>query len=331
MSTAAEVQTPAVLLEPPLASGLPSPLLWSLVFASLLHLALILGLTLSIPRLDRPVPDSMLEVRLLNDSGELVERPPDAAALARLNRRGESSQGDAARTFDGARPLTPDEPQGDADRERRVEAPAEPDAARADLGEVTAERAAPLATLEPPEAAEQPPTAIESALGEAPALAGGHPSEVRPVIDAAHILASATDEIARLSADLQARADAYASRERRRSISASTREFRYASYLGAWARKVERIGTINYPQAAKEQQLFGSLILHVAVRADGSVERIRVVRSSGYELLDEAAIHIVELAAPFAPFPPDIAAEADVLDIVRTWQFLRGGGLGWDQ
>jgi periplasmic protein TonB len=138
------------------------------------------------------------------------------------------------------------------------------------------------------------------------------------------ILASRGEEIDRLTADLQAKTSAYASRVRRKSVSAGTREFRYASYLGAWARKVERIGNLNYPQAARDQRMFGSLILHVAVRSDGSVEQIRVVRSSGYDLLDEAAVRIVELAAPYAPFPPDIAAETDVLDIVRTWQFLQG-------
>ncbi|MFB1487439.1 MULTISPECIES: TonB family protein [unclassified Thiocapsa] len=150
-------------------------------------------------------------------------------------------------------------------------------------------------------------------------------------VDAAAILASRGEEIDRLTANLQAKTAAYASRVRRKSVSASTREFRYASYLGAWARKVERIGNLNYPQAARDQRMFGSLILHVAVRSDGSVEQIRVVRSSGYDLLDEAAVRIVELAAPYAPFPPDIAEETDVLDIVRTWQFLRGGGLGWEQ
>jgi protein TonB len=55
-----------------------------------------------------------------------------------------------------------------------------------------------------------------------------------------------------------------------------------------------------------------------------------VVRSSGHDVLDQAAVRIVQLAAPFAPFPPDIAAETDVLDITRTWQFQRNNRLGWD-
>ena len=76
--------------------------------------------------------------------------------------------------------------------------------------------------------------------------------------------------------------------------------------------------------------MYGSLILHTALRADGSIERVHVLRSSGFEVLDEAAVKIVELAAPFAPFPPDIRADTDILDITRTWQFLSNNRLGWE-
>ncbi|WP_296696922.1 energy transducer TonB [Thiocapsa sp. UBA6158] len=186
-----------------------------------------------------------------------------------------------------------------------------------------------LARVEPPP--EPAPEIQPEPLPPPDPLAAREIPARETAVDAATILASRGEEIDRLTANLQAKTAAYASRVRRKSVSASTREFRYASYLGAWARKVERIGNLNYPQAARDQRMFGSLILHVAVRSDGSVEQIRVVRSSGYDLLDEAAVRIVELAAPYSPFPPDIAAETDVLDIVRTWQFLRGGGLGWEQ
>jgi protein TonB len=71
-------------------------------------------------------------------------------------------------------------------------------------------------------------------------------------------------------------------------------------------------------------------VLHLAVRADGSLDAVRVVRSSGSKVLDDAAVGIVRLAAPFAPFPPEIRAEADVLDITRTWQFLSTHRLGWE-
>jgi protein TonB len=63
------------------------------------------------------------------------------------------------------------------------------------------------------------------------------------------------------------------------------------------------------------------------VRADGSVESIRVARSSGQKILDDAAVRIVRLAAPFAPFPAEIRQQVDVLDITRTWVFERNNRL----
>ncbi len=77
-----------------------------------------------------------------------------------------------------------------------------------------------------------------------------------------------------------------------------------------------------------EKRLYGNLILHVAVRQDGSVEQVRVLHSSGHKLLDDAAVRIVWLAAPFSPFPQEIREELDILDITRTWQFLRSNQLG---
>jgi protein TonB len=99
--------------------------------------------------------------------------------------------------------------------------------------------------------------------------------------------------------------------------------------MEAWRRKVENIGNLNYPEEARRKKLYGNLLLHVAVRSDGSVERVRLLKSSGHKLLDDAAINIVKLAAPYAPFPPDIRKEVDVLDITRTWQFLNSNRLGW--
>ncbi|HIP53332.1 MAG TPA: energy transducer TonB, partial [Chromatiales bacterium] len=148
-------------------------------------------------------------------------------------------------------------------------------------------------------------------------------------VTASQILASTEAEIARLTRRIEKRSSAYARRPRRRAINASTKEFRYAAYLEAWRRKIERIGNLNYPEEARRKGLYGNLVLHVAVRADGSVEQIRVVRSSGHKLLDEAAMRIVRLAAPFAPFPENIRKETDILDITRTWQFLRSNRLGW--
>ena len=108
---------------------------------------------------------------------------------------------------------------------------------------------------------------------------------------------------------------------RSKELGAAPRDYAQAAYLEAWRRKVEQIGNLNFPEQAKRDRLSGSLVLRVAVRSDGSVESIRVVRSSGSKILDDAATAIVRLAAPFAPFPAGIRAEADVLEITRTWQF----------
>lgn len=114
---------------------------------------------------------------------------------------------------------------------------------------------------------------------------------------------------------------------RRKFISAATREHLFASYMSAWIAKVERIGNMNYPEAARRRGIEGSLVLSVDILADGSVEEIRVIRSSGHEILDEAAVRIVRLSAPFAPLPEEMAEQVDILTITRTWQFSSAAGL----
>jgi periplasmic protein TonB len=148
-----------------------------------------------------------------------------------------------------------------------------------------------------------------------------------PQPSAGQLLASKNIEIARLTAELERKTKAYARMPKRKAISASTKEYKYAAYLDAWRHKVERIGNLNYPDQAKRDQLYGNLVLHVAVKADGSVERIRVLHSSGHKILDDAAVRIVRMSAPFSPFPMEIRKETDILDITRTWQFLRSGRL----
>lgn len=109
---------------------------------------------------------------------------------------------------------------------------------------------------------------------------------------------------------------------RRKFISASAREYKYAAYMEAWRAKVERVGNLNYPEEARRRGISGNLVLEVALSPDGNIHQITVRRSSGHQILDEAAIRIVELAAPYAPFPPSIRADTDLLHITRTWQFL---------
>lgn len=133
-------------------------------------------------------------------------------------------------------------------------------------------------------------------------------------------------EIASLTARVEERLKKRSSRVRKKFISASTKESKYALYMKSWSDEVERIGNLNYPQDAIIKKLSGSLRLDVALNQDGSVNQVTVIKSSGHQILDAAAVRIVKLAEPYAPFPDDIREETDVLHIIRTWKFLDGRG-----
>jgi protein TonB len=81
------------------------------------------------------------------------------------------------------------------------------------------------------------------------------------------------------------------------------------------------VGNQYYPEASLRYGIYGSLRLLVTVRSDGELEDIRVLKPSGQAVLDEAAIRILRMAAPFPPFPEELRATTDKLEIVRTWQF----------
>ena len=128
-------------------------------------------------------------------------------------------------------------------------------------------------------------------------------------------------ERARLNAEISRSWQDLQQAPRRKYLNARTQEYRYAAYMDAWRAKVERIGNLNYPEEAKRRHLTGSLVLDVALKADGTVASISVLRSSGQKLLDDAAMRIIDLASPFAPFTPEMRGETDILHITRTWKF----------
>src|SRR5690606_28062582 len=140
-----------------------------------------------------------------------------------------------------------------------------------------------------------------------------------PAPPSAIAILNASREMLQLEAQVSRSMEAYQQRPRRTFIGARAKEFRFARYIEDWRTKIERIGELNYPAAARG--IYGSMLVSVEIRADGSLERVEISRSSGKKVLDEAALRIVRLAAPFAPFPPDIARDTDVLSITRTWSF----------
>jgi len=131
-----------------------------------------------------------------------------------------------------------------------------------------------------------------------------------------------TQEIASLQAKLDQQRQEYAKRPRiRRLTSAATRAAADAQYLHEWGQKVERTGNRHYPEEALNQQITGSLRLSVAINPDGGVHEVEILQSSGHSVLDQAAIQIVHLAAPYKRFPPEIRETTDRLEIIRTWNF----------
>lgn len=146
-------------------------------------------------------------------------------------------------------------------------------------------------------------------------------------LTAAHLFEKSR-KIARLIAEINHPTQAYQQRPRHTNITgANAQEYRFASYLDSWRAKVERIGNLNYPDTAIRQKLSGNLLLDVAINPDGSLHSIRLVRSSGHRILDEAAERIVRLAAPYPPLTKDILEDTEVLHIPRVWQFKSGSGL----
>ena len=167
-----------------------------------------------------------------------------------------------------------------------------------------------------------PQPEVESAPPTVP-----QPESEAPVVADASTLMQRGLEIARLEAQISKQWDNYQKRPRRRFIGARTQEFRFARYIEDWRLKIERVGELNYPQAARDQKAYGSLVVTVSIKSNGALEKVEINRPSGWKILDQAALHIVRLSAPFAPFPADIASDTDILSITRTWTFTRSDQL----
>ena len=116
-------------------------------------------------------------------------------------------------------------------------------------------------------------------------------------------------------------------RPQRRTISTVSAQKEQAIYLETWRKRIEEVGNQFYPEEARKDRIFGDLRILVAVRADGQVEDVRILETSGSKVLDDAAERIVLLAAPFDPLPEEISFETDILEIIRTWRFHEGTSL----
>jgi periplasmic protein TonB len=273
-------------------------LTYTLILALLIHGVVILAVDFAPPA---PLPDSRtqsLEVTVAAQAD--AQAPEQADFFAAANQAGGGGSDAAAKPTLGPELPAEAEMRGD-------DAPLpSPDEAR--------ETAETQATAETPRLTISIPSwySIDAVIEEIlPQGAQATPAE---------LLANLSEEIVELEAELDDETRTLAKIGRREAITAATKKHLYAAYMEQWRRRVEEVGNLNYPRGAS-----GSVIVHIAVRADGSLEQARILKPSSSSLVNESALNIARMAAPFPPFPANVREKTDILDIIRTWHFQQDG------
>jgi protein TonB len=260
--------------------------------------ALLMLLHFSFPESSKAMREKALDIVLVN--ARSANKPTDPQALAQAN-------------LDGG---------GNTDENRRIKTPLPPTQQQTTGTEIERMQR----RVRELEVAQQK-MLTEAKTARAVAAARNAAEQPVPTPTASGIdLAESARAMARLEGEINKNIDEYNKRPRKKFVGARTEEYRFAQYIENWRQKVERIGTLNYPEAARGK-LYGSLIMAVSINHDGSLGRVDVIKSSGFKVLDEAARRIVQMASPYAPFPPDIRRDTDILEITRTWYFTQGDQL----
>ncbi len=258
------------------------------------HVFLIVGLGISPFPQKWDAPHNVMDVVLVNSKSATRPEKADALAQANLDGGGNTDQKLRARSpFPAVDPRAPSP---------------EMKAAQSRVKQLEAEAKELMTTMKS--------KAVVAQLDQAPQGPGKSDAEARDLVEKSL-------EIARLEAQIRRDFQAYQERPKRKFIGARASEYRFAQYVDNWRLKVERIGNLNYPAEAKARRIYASLQLTVAIKADGEVESVEINKSSGHKFLDQAALRIVRLAAPFDRFPDNIRADTDILHITRTWTFTR--------
>jgi len=277
--------------------GLVASMQVAMLVSIALHCIVIVGVGFTLIRaFSNNDPHNVMDVVLVNSKSPT--KPVKADALAQANLDGGGNTDDKLRAKSPFPSVDPKDPSPEL-------------------------RAAETRRLQLEQEAKQLMTALKSkALVSAPSdapqdsPAKGANAEARDLLDK-------TLEIQRLEAQIAREHQAYQQRPKKKFVGARTSEYRFAQYIDNFRMKIERIGTLNYPDEARARKIYASLQLTVGIRADGEVDSVEVNRSSGYKFLDQAAIRIVRLSAPFEPFSVDIHRDVDILYITRTWMFTK--------
>jgi protein TonB len=264
------------------------------LLASLAFHAVVLSIHFKLPDALKRAKDSTLEVILVNSKS--ARKPAEAQAKAQAD-------------LDGG---------GNTDEDRRAKTPL-PASQQVQPGDNLVEAQRRVHELEV-----QQQKLMTQARSRKTIQTDTRKSEQQP--DQASVrgldLAQSALAIARMEAQIERQIEEYNKRPRRKEIGARAEKAVEAQYLEDWRQKVERIGNLNYPEAAKGK-LYGSLLLYVSIKSDGVLEYVEVRRSSGHKILDEAALRVVRMAAPYASFPEELKRQTDIIGFARTWVFTR--------
>ncbi|MQY51524.1 TonB family protein [Rhodocyclus tenuis] len=282
---------------PRLGAGQPSFLALAIGASLLLH-GVLLTLHFGFPEMSRVFQDKALEIVLVNSKS--ARRPSEAQALAQAN-------------LDGG---------GNVEDNRRAKSSL-PASAQRKSGNELEQAQQRVQQLEMQQQKLQ--TRATSRKAIAPRPDSETQPRPTPVIRGRDLAENAL-AMARLEGEIAQNIDEYNKRPRKRNIGARVEEYRFAQYVEEWRQKIERVGTLNYPEEARGK-LYGTLVLTVAIKSDGSIDKIEINRSSGHRILDDAARRIVQMSAPYAPFPPAIQRDTDILEITRAWNFVNGDSL----
>ncbi|EIJ44176.1 TonB family protein [Beggiatoa alba B18LD] len=284
--------------------------------AMLFHLFLLYAVSFSVPKSQSTLRNHIMDVVLVQKSME--KAPADAKFLAQANQQGGGAEEDAQH-----RPSTPTVAPFPDEIARLVVTPPEQQIAASAVPEPDLK----VLTGHVPSAFSVPDTQRINPPEEASELNGDalETTVLSPDVPNTLLIMNVRASLASLQAELDKKIENYAKNPRKTFIGASTREYKYASYMDTWRLRVERIGKDNYPLEAKVQGVSGSLILEVAINKDGTINDVKIRKSSGHVVLDDAALRIVHLSSPFAPLPEEIRKDTDILYITRTWEFLNNG------
>jgi periplasmic protein TonB len=288
-----------------LEAGLPPAndrMLTTCFLAALFHGIVILGVTFSAQNKDAGGPDApALEVVLVNDRAPKAATNPNARYVAQRTQIGSGNSLNAERT------LIPRSSQVAIDQ------------AGVPGGEGLASLQS-AASLGDDELVATHAPAVK-VLYFAAASAAQEPSRMPELLEKRPDLGLAPNDD---GIELRMRGEA----KNQLWVAADTRESDVAVYLDSWRRKIERVGTMNFPDVARRRKLSGTPVIEVTIGADGKLLKTIVRRSSGHAEIDEAAMRILKLAAPYDPFPAELNAKHDEIRIAYEWQFLGGAAQG---